>query len=310
MNNWTNNCHFGDCRDTLRAMASDGVKVQTCVTSPPYYGLRDYGHDGQLGLEETPEQYIAAIVDVFRAVRDVLADDGTLWINLGDSYGSGKQLLGVPWRVALALQADGWILRQDIIWHKPNPMPESVQDRCTKSHEYLFLMTKSERYFYDADAISQPLSESSVDRLSQSNLANQAGSNRVPGKTNGAMKAVGPRFGGNKYGDDEREESRTKSGNEWSGESGRANRRSVWSVPTTPYKGAHFATFPLALVEPCVLAGSKPGEIVLDPFFGSGTTGQAASALGRRFIGCELNPGYEALQRDRLRQPGLMLEFA
>jgi DNA modification methylase len=343
MTNWTNNCHFGDCRDTLRAMAADGVKAQTCVTSPPYYGLRDYGHEGQLGLEETPDQYIAAMVDVFRAVRDVMTDDGTLWLNIGDSYatagGNGKQgstgqrsdrrhtaevaaskgvcngikakdLIGIPWMLAFALRSDGWYLRQEIIWHKPNPMPESVRDRCTKSHESLFLLAKSDRYYYDAEAIAQPLAETSVERLSQPNLPNQAGSDRVPGKTNGAMKASGPRFGGNKYGDDERQESRTKSGNEWIGESGRANKRSVWTIATTPYKGAHFATFPTALVEPCVLAGSKPGDIVLDPFFGSGTTGQVASALGREFIGCELNPAYEPLQRERLRQPGLMLEVA
>lgn len=349
MSNWIDQCHFGDCRDTMRAMIADGVKVQTIVTSPPYYGLRDYGHAGQLGLEATPDQYIAAMVDVFRAARELLADDGTLWLNIGDSYagswgaqgrtgqmadrsvisarqieahpqkasrtgaipeGSGlkpKDLIGIPWMLAFALRADGWYLRQEIIWHKPNPMPESVRDRCTKAHESLFLLAKSERYVYDAEAIAQPLAETSLDRLAQPNLASQAGSDRVPGKTNGAMKAVGLRFGGNKYGDDEREESRTKSGNEWTGDSGRANRRSVWTIATTPYKGAHFATFPQELVEPCVLAGARAGDIVFDPFFGSGTTGQVASRLGRRFIGCELNRDYEPLQRDRLRQPGLEL---
>ena len=286
---------FGDCRETMRRWKEQGVKAQTCVTSPPYYGLRDYGHDGQIGLEETPEQYIKAMVEVFRCVWDVLADDGTLWLNLGDSYaGSGKgawankdggqkevyipdpdspqalipkvplglkpkDLIGIPWRVAFALQADGWYLRQDIIWHKPNPMPESVQDRCTKAHEYIFLMSKSQKYYFNAKAISEPLAASSVARLAQPTLAQQAGSDRVPGKTNGNMKAVGPRFGGNKYGDDDSEESRTKSGNEWvQNETGRRNKRSVWTVTTKPYKGAHFATFPSDLITPCILAGSRP----------------------------------------------------
>jgi DNA modification methylase len=291
---------FGDCRETLAGFAAFGFKAQMCVTSPPYFGLRDYGHEGQLGLEETPEQYIVAMVDVFRGVRDVLADDGTLWLNIGDSYGKNKQLLGVPWRMALALQSDGWILRQDIIWSKPNPMPESVSDRCTKAHEYVFLLSKSARYFYDAEAIATPLAASSVKRLAQPTLSIQEGSTRVPGKTNGNMKAVGPRFGGDKYGDDAREEHRTKSGNEYKGESGKANRRSVWTVATQPYKGAHFATFPPALVEPCILAGSRPGDVVLDPFMGSGTTAQVAVQHGRQYLGCELNPEYEALQQKRL----------
>jgi DNA modification methylase len=325
---------FGDCRETMRRWAEQGVKVQTCVTSPPYFGLRDYGHDGQIGLEQTPEEYIAAMVEVFRCVRDVLADDGTLWLNIGDSYnayngnrgrstsfqqatdealpklpkGAGltvqdlknKDLIGIPWMLAFALRADGWYLRQDIIWHKPNPMPESVRDRCTKAHEYIFLLSKSDRYYYDAEAIAQPLAETSKARLAQPNLANQRGSDRVPGKMNGPMKAVGPRFGGNKYGDDGREESRTKSGNEWNGGSGKANRRSVWSVATRPYKGAHFATFPPALIEPCILAGSRPGDIVLDPFMGSGTTAQVALEHGRAYLGCELNSDYKALQDERI----------
>ncbi|SDR52777.1 DNA-methyltransferase [Paraburkholderia tuberum] len=362
---WLDRCHFGDCRETMRAMIADGAKVRTIVTSPPYYGLRDYGHVGQLGLEKSPDAYIAAMVEVFRAARDVLVDDGTLWLNIGDSYAGSwgsqgrqgntgqmagrsvanvrerskiqaarievgaypskvnrtgtipaasdlkpKDLIGIPWMLAFALRADGWYLRQEIIWHKPNPMPESVRDRCTKAHESLFLLAKSGRYFYQAEAIAQPLAETSVDRLGQPNLHNQTGSDRVPGKTNGSMKAVGPRIGGNKYGDDDREESRTKSGSEWTGETGRANRRSVWTIATTPYKGAHFATFPQELVEPCVLAGSRPGDIVFDPFFGSGTTGQVAQRLGRHFIGCELNPAYETLQRDRLRQPGFVLEVS
>ena len=287
------------------------------------------------------------MVEVFREVRRVLRDDGTVWLNLGDSYaraggwsnnngldgvkrgegnramsnmtGEGgasqkladglkpKDLIGIPWRVAFALQADGWYLRQDIIWHKPNPMPESVRDRCTKAHEYLFLLSKSERYYFDARSIAQPIAESSKERLAQPNLPNQTGSDRVPGKTNGNMKAVGPRFGGNKYGDDDREESRTKSGNEHTGGDGLANRRSVWTVPTMPYSGAHFATFPPALIEPCILAGSRSGDTVLDCFFGSGTTGEVAGNLGRNWIGCEINDQYAPLQRARTAQHGLAL---
>jgi len=337
-----NKVFFGDCRDTMRDLIAQGVKVQMCVTSPPYFGLRDYGHPGQLGLEATPAEFVAAMVEVFGLVREMLTDDGLLWLNLGDSYaanrgyqvastlmngdatnkaqaGDGhgmkaadfglkpKDLIGIPWRVALALQAAGWYLRQDIIWHKPNPMPESVTDRCTKAHEYLFLLSKSERYYFDARAIAQPIAESSKERLSQPNLPNQAGSDRVPGKTNGNMKAVGPRFGGNKYGDDDREESRTKSGNEYTGGDGLANRRSVWTVPTVPYSGAHFATFPPALIEPCILAGSRSGDTVLDCFFGSGTTGEVAGNLGRNWIGCEINDQYAPLQQARTAQRGLAL---
>jgi len=296
---------FGDCRETMRRWASEGVKAQMCVTSPPYFGLRDYGHDGQIGLEQTPEAYIAAMVDVFRCVRDVLADDGTLWLNIGDSYASAggtpgprksgntfdspaagvqprpgvaglkpKDLIGIPWMLAFALRADGWYLRQDIIWHKPNPMPESVRDRCTKAHEYVFLLSKSERYFYDHEAAMEPVAASTVERLSQTTLHQQEGSARVPGKTNGNMKAVG----------------RTD----------KRNRRSVWTVATRPYKGAHFATFPPALIEPCILAGSRPGDTVLDPFMGSGTTAQVALQHGRQYLGCELNPDYGPLQEQRI----------
>ena len=321
----------------MRRWAAEGIKAQTCVTSPPYFGLRDYGHEGQIGLEQTPEEYIKAMVEVFRCVWDVLEDDGTLWLNIGDSYynyrpGKGqalvqqtvanndqdlpqvcarrgnkldglkeKDLIGIPWMLAFALRADGWYLRQDIIWHKPNPMPESVQDRCTKAHEYIFLLSKSQKYYFDNEAIAEPLAASSVARLAQPTLAQQAGSDRVPGKTNGNMKAVGPRFGGDKYGDDDSEKSRTKSGNEWAGnETGRRNKRSVWTVTTKPYKGAHFATFPPDLIEPCVLAGSKSGDIVLDPFMGSGTTAQVALQHGRQYLGCELNPDYKILQDERL----------
>ena len=367
--------YTGDCADTMRILVDDN-SIQTCITSPPYFGLRDYGVAGQIGLEETPEQYVAKLVEVFRDVRRVLRDDGTLWLNLGDSYNAAgrtghgtrqgfkqgtnrasaekadncrpsvdnlkpKDLIGIPWRVAFALQADGWYLRQDIIWHKPNPMPESVRDRCTKAHEYLFLLSKSERYYFDAAAIAEPLAESSIKRLSQPTLDQQAGSDRVPGKTNGNMKAVckgglngktdldsvhdgerlllcgesvgpaiknltrGPRFGGTKYGDDDREESRTKSGNEWTGSAtGKRNKRSVWTVTTKPFKGAHFATFPVDLIEPCVLAGSRPGDLVLDPFGGAGTTALAALKHGRGAVLCELNPEYVAIAKARLAAAG------
>lgn len=373
MTDWLNRCHFGDCRDLMRSMAVDGVRVQTCVTSPPYFGLRDYGHDGQLGLEQTPEEYIAAMVEVFRCVRDVLADDGTLWLNIGDSYCSTapgtrnapqtkgskteagqwanarpktpegmkpKDLIGIPWMLAFALRADGWYLRQDIIWHKPNPMPESVRDRCTKAHEYLFLLSKSERYYFDTEAMQEPAAASSVARWSQ-DIASQRGSDRVPGKTNGTMKAVGgPRRrdsfdrSGNPVAShvipgqsaaqhrarkqDSTNESAVPGATPHGGihregserEPQTRNRRSVWTVATKPYSGAHFAVFPEELIQPCILAGAAGGGIVLDPFFGSGTTGQVAQALGRKFVGCEINPAFKPLQDERLRQPSLDLEAA
>lgn len=269
--------------------------------------LQKYFVPAEIGLEQTPEQYIAAMVEVFRCVRDVLADDGTLWLNIGDSYASGgrktrdtddklaqrgmdtrpadpdgikpKDLIGIPWMLAFALRADGWYLRQDIIWAKPNPMPESVRDRCTKAHEYVFLLSKSERYFFDSEAIKEPaVSEK------------PAGNNR------------------HKYADayaaGDSDEHRTKAGLlalkgvEWT----TRNRRSVWTVATRPYKGAHFATFPPALVEPCVLAGSRPGDIVLDPFMGSGTTAAVALQHGRQYLGCELNAEYGALQAERINE--------
>lgn len=364
-----NHCYIGDCRDSMRQMIADGVRVQMCVTSPPYWGLRDYGHPGQLGLEATYQEYIANMVEVFDLVRGLLADDGVLWLNLGDSYATGagsarkpwggeqgakwagqhrgrlqqtgigrpgacvgplsqpnrmpqvglkpKDLCGIPWRVAFALQDAGWYLRQDIIWHKPNPMPESVTDRCTKAHEYLFLLSKSERYYWNAEAIREQAAPASIDRWPQ-DVESQQGSSRVPGKTNGAMKAVGgPRSKRDSF---KREDSKRaaamlgqtagthrpdRSESEW--DTATRNRRSVWTVPTVPYTGAHFATFPPALIEPCILAGSRPGDTVLDPFFGSGTTGQVAGNLGRNWIGCELNPEYLELQRQRTAQPGLEL---
>jgi site-specific DNA-methyltransferase (adenine-specific) len=255
----------GDCLARL-ADIEDGT-VQTCVTSPPYYGLRDYGVEGQIGLEASPDAYIARLVDIFREVRRVLASDGTLWINIGDSYGAGKQLLMVPARLALALQADGWVLRQDIIWHKPNPMPESVKDRCTKAHEYVFLLSKSEKYFYDADAVKE---NAVCDRMRGPALHADLKSTNG----NGGLSRREPQpF---------------------------RNRRSVWTVTTSSYKGAHFAVFPPALVEPCILAGSRPGDLVLDPFNGSGTTGQVALQNGRRYVGCELNAEYVKLTFERL----------
>ena len=308
-----NKIEFGDCRDTMRAWAAQGVKAQTCITSPPYFGLRDYGHEGQIGLEQTPEEYIAAMVEVFRCVRDVLADDGTLWLNIGDSYaaqrggthqpaetlagGKGgkmadgslvnrdrhagynptrnaaaiglkhKDLIGIPWMLAFALRADGWYLRQDIIWHKPNPMPESVRDRCTKAHEYVFLLSKSERYFYDAKAVREP---------------EVCGRMRGPALPRDTVSTNG------------------NSGLARRESDGFRNRRSVWTVATRPYKGAHFATFPMALIEPCILAGSRPGDIVLDPFMGSGTTAAGALIHDRQYLGCELNAEYAPLQNERL----------
>ena len=303
----------GDCRQTLTQLPD--ASVQTCVTSPPYFGLRDYGHDGQIGLESTPEAFVSQLVDVFREVRRVLRDDGTVWLNLGDSYaaqrggsampaetlaggisGRGdtvakrgreseflphrnaaslglkhKDLIGIPWRVAFALQSDGWYLRQDIIWHKPNPMPESVRDRCTKAHEYLFLLAKSERYYYDADAIAE-----------NANPANF--------RVNAINRSVAPGQKAQGKMDLRRGEIACET----------RNRRSVWTVPLQPYSGAHFATFPPALIEPCILAGSRVGDTVLDPFNGAGTTGMVSVGHGRHYIGCELNPDYVALSRTRI----------
>ena len=300
----------GDVR-TRMSEIKDG-SVQCVVTSPPYWGLRDYGNDGQIGLEQSPKEYVAEIVAVFREVWRVLADDGVLWLNLGDSYsGSGKgrngdgsmgklnskkqlsslgsyvggvpatktieglkpkELVGIPWRVAFALQDDGWYLRQDIIWAKPNPMPESVTDRCTKSHEYLFMLTKNAKYYFDNLAIKEP----------SANL----------GKTK-------IKFGGNKYGDSDDPKHATKSGNEYI-DTGLRNKRDVWTIPAKPFKGAHFAVMPEALVEPCVLASSRTGDTVFDPFTGSGTVGVVALRHGRNFIGTELSPEYAQIALDRI----------
>ena len=274
---------YGDCRETLgtlKAQISIGIadRPRMCVTSPPYYGLRDYGgQDNQIGLEQSPEEYVNQLVEVFSSVRDCLADDGTLWVNIGDGYynyksGTGeyakqsfakgrqdlpyknpkranklegykdKDLIGAPWMFAFAMRADGWWLRQDIIWSKPNPMPESVRDRCTKSHEYMFLFSKSRDYYFDVDSIKIPT---------------------VDGE-------------------------------------GLKRKKSVWDVKIKPYKEAHFATYPSELIEPCILAGSEKGDIVLDPFMGSGTTAMVAKSLGRDYIGCELHEDYGKLIQKRI----------
>lgn len=312
----------GDALEVLKTMESDSV--HTCITSPPYFNLRDYEHPGQIGRENNVDDYISKLVDVFREVRRILREDGTLWVNIGDSYATSsgaqpprntrnicghtekkvpsgykkKDLIGIPWMLAFALRADGWYLRQDIIWQKPNCMPESVKDRCTKSHEYIFLLSKSPQYYFDAEAISEPVADSTIKRCQQ-DIKNQAGSNRQPGRNGRPMKAALPRFGGNKYGDSEAAENRTKSGNAYTLKPKR-NKRSVWTVSTRAFKGAHFAVFPENLIWPCVLAGSPKGGVVLDPFTGSGTTGVVSKKLGRDFIGIEINPQYQEMASKRI----------
>lgn len=312
----------GDCLASLCTLPDQSV--HTCVTSPPYFGLRDYGVAGQIGLEDTPDAFVSRLVEVFREVRRVLRDDGTLWLNLGDSYaGAGpsgasyqskstiarqvkqtegnfrisktlaqrgltyaekkpvpppglksKDLIGIPWRVAFALQADGWYLRQDIIWHKPNPMPESVRDRCTKAHEYVFLLSKGPRYYFDAEAIKEPAVTFGRQAPAVSSGPKHAAIDR---------SLIGAPRNGYSYDRETR------------------NRRSVWTVATKPFKGAHFATFPPDLIEPCVLAGCPVGGTVLDPFGGSGTTAGVAIKHGRKAILCELNPEYAAMIPARVR---------
>ena len=319
---------IGDARKRLAELPAGSVR--TCITSPPYFGLRDYGTaswdggdpecphtgkpmatkaninrntggndvknataleffrercercgamrvDSQMGLEETPEAYVEEMVLLFREVWRVLADDGTLWLNLGDSYGKEKQLQGIPWRVALALQADGWTLRQDIIWAKPNPMPESVTDRCTKSHEYVFLLSKSARYYYDHVAVK----EDSVYTDARLDKGRSVYNGKRDGKEGNGQRAF-------VVVNDKR------------------NRRDVWTIASKPFKGAHFAVMPEALVEPCVLGGSAEGDTVLDPFTGSGTVAVVALQHGRNFVGTELNPEYGQIAKDRITKAASM----
>ncbi|WP_422649072.1 Methyltransferase [Cupriavidus sp. H18C1] len=349
-------CYQGDCRDVMRDLIATGVRVQCIVTSPPYWGLRDYGVEGQLGLEPTLREFLDNMVEIFDLCRELLADDGMLWLNMGDSYAGSraaagdtttgnrgntaskgmpsmvasrrrddtpiprsdvkveglkpKDLVGQPWRLAFALQDAGWWLRQAIIWHKPNPMPESVRDRCTKAHEYLFLLTKNERYYFDQDAIRTPYSAETKAQSFGTMDFKQRDTYRAAGNVRAAKGQAAYEAGDSRH--------RTKAGLLAYAEKTRenpvpmsgANRRSVWTVPTTPYPGAHFATFPEALVEPCILAGSRLGDIVFDPFMGSGTVASVAQRLGRRWLGAELNPDYIALQAERTRQPALELTAA
>lgn len=362
---------LGDCREALKDIEPESV--QTCITSPPYFGLRDYGtgdweggdadcdhmrtnkvgkdtatghkamgdkgeavgdaiykstcpkcgairKDDQIGLEQTPEEFVTQLVQVFREVKRVLRDDGTLWLNLGDTYVStaqgsvnapqeirgdnkninvqyrpkieglkSKDMIGIPWRVAFALQADGWYLRQDIIWHKPNPMPESVTDRCTKSHEYIFLLSKSQKYFYDYEAIKERQSTVSIARAKRGVSDDNKWTDGADGQTPHSLSQK-------RSNDKSREVSELR------------NKRSVWTVTTKPYKDAHFATFPKKLIEPCILAGSNKGDTVLDPFTGAGTTGLVSVEHGRNFLGCELNPEYRKMAMGRIHnaQPYLI----
>lgn len=339
---------FGDCRETMRRWVAEGIKAQTCVTSPPYYGLRDYGRDGQIGLEETPQMYVDAMVEVFRCVWDVLEDDGTLWLNIGDSYSShkdcksipqslakgtpkenshaidmgksrvrdskmlksqglkNKELIGIPWMLAFALRADGWYLRQDIIWHKPNPMPESVKDRCTKAHEYIFLLTKSDKYYFDSVAIEEPIQDVTALRMLRGVSDTHKNVNGAPEQTKHSINQPRPNVR------KDFDSSMGGGGTSFVGHSGykkadgtlmikpTRNKRSVWTVNTKPYKGAHFAVFPEGLIEPCILAGAPTDGIVLDPFMGSGTTAAVALRLDRQYLGCELNEDYKPLQESRI----------
>lgn len=326
----------GDSRDLLKAMPDDSVDC--IVTSPPYWGLRDYGVAGQIGQEETPEAFIAVLVDLFREARRVLKPAGTCWVNMGDSYNAynanrgkstgfsdgkagrghptakkglatdglkNKDLVGQPWMLAFALRADGWFLRQDIIWHKPNPMPESVTDRCTKAHEYVFLLTKSERYFYDADAVKEKASPNTNPRLAGNGKGSWNGSKFHEGKTaihqlrrSQKDRKHDPAAGNKNSSFDEAMAVMPED----------RNKRSVWTVPSAPFKEAHFATYPPDLIKPCILAGCPVGGVVLDPFGGSGTTGAVALELGRRAILMELNPEYVSIIHRRTTvTPGLGL---
>lgn len=304
-NQITGKIHCGDALAVLSQMPDK--MVQCVVTSPPYYGLRDYGHDGQIGLEKSPDEYVANLVCIFREARRVLKDDGVLWLNLGDTYAGGgnyrgdsklsekqasnggargmkvgkvpignckpKDLIGIPWMVAFALRVDGWYLRQDIIWHKPNPMPESVTDRCTKAHEYIFLLSKAERYFYDAVAIAERSNYQPGGHHSDVPQGGFSDKGKIPGSGQRSFRAI--------------REIR--------------NKRSVWTMSSASYTGAHFAVFPSELIVPCIKAGSREGDIVMDPFAGSGTTWQVCLQHNRNFVGIELNPKYIDLAEERVR---------
>ncbi|MNZ18484.1 Modification methylase DpnIIB [compost metagenome] len=321
----------GDCLDLLRQIPDQ--TAHCCITSPPYYGLRDYGVDGQIGLEESPAGFIARLVEVFREVRRVLRSDGTCWVNMGDSYRPDKQLMGIPWRLALALQDDGWHLRQDIIWNKPNPMPESVRDRCTKAHEYLFLLSKSPRYYFDQGAIREPagrsgkgnangfrggayVNSSTFDnatggkRTSVGNFATPAGWDTSIGEGgHGSFHRDGAARGSrrNSFARESKytagahgQKAQHRPGRDDIDYSQTRNKRSVWTVATRGFSGAHFATFPPDLIRPCILAGTPRGGLVLDPFGGAGTAGLVAMQEGRRSLLLELNPEYAELARHRL----------
>lgn len=342
----------GDCLTELKNIEDNSVDC--CVTSPPYYGLRDYGEDGQIGLEDTPESYIEKLVDVFREVKRVLKDDGTLWLNIGDSYwGSGsrgydfrgkqsdksaiqagskgttnlsalpkpvgdmnryknKDIIGIPWMLAFALRADGWYLRQDIIWHKPNPMPESVKDRCTKSHEYIFLLSKSPHYYFDYEAIQEESKCKDDRRAGEGRIA--YGGKREDGADSHAQQSFVritekrnkrevwevPEYKNLQYNGQQNHSMHERRAEGLADiQYEYRNKRDVWEVPTCAVKDAHFATYPEKLIEPCILAGCRVGGVVLDPFFGSGTTGRVAQRLNRGYIGIELNPEYIEISERR-----------
>ena len=327
MNDTLNRIIIRDAMNALKQLPDECIDC--CVTSPPYYGLRDYGVPGQIGIEETPEIYIEKLVTIFREVRRVLKNDGTLWVNIGDSYAGGagrwdgaknlnskqasnkgsygqikvaqkwkhdnikrKDLIGIPWTLALTLRADGWYLRQDIIWYKPNCMPESVKDRCTKSHEYIFMLSKSDKYYYDNEAIKEPCVSGDV--------SSPRGSKGT--RTPNSARRKQDYYGISRYtGFNERCSNKSQPTMK--------NKRDVWSIPTSGYRGAHFATFPEKLVEPCILAGSRKGGVVLDPFFGSGTTAVVATNHGRNYIGIELNPDYVELAKQRLSSNNSQISF-
>lgn len=288
-----NRIYTGDSKEVLKTF--EDKSAHCIVTSPPYFNLRNYGMDGQMGLEGTPDGYVKNMVELFREGRRVLRDDGSLWLNIGDSYGAGKNLLGIPWRLAFGLQADGWILRQDIIWAKPNPMPESVTDRCTKSHEYIFLLSKSGKYYYDADAIKE---ESVYPENRPSGVVRNRIYNYDSKENNNpqAYRKSVPRGGFNSKTNHLEGKEAFKAFKDF------RNKRSVWTVPTGSYADAHFATYPEELIVDCIKAGCPEDGIVLDPFSGAGTTALVAAKLNRKYIGIELNPQYVAIAEKRLRK--------